>query len=187
MDAAGFIIVGVNLALAFGCGWPIAVWFSRLHGMHANSLLALLVLLVVYLTEAVAFAAGMATDVLSIALAVVWGVLLGSWLPKSLVPRRHWRRIVAISALYSSLPAASFLTIPVISALGGWSILGAEVGARFGIPAFLPWPLNTILGFCVAVAGFAVVMKLTLTTTMAGHLIRRARHGGANASENRAT
>jgi len=44
------------------------------------------------------------------------------------------------------------------------SILSAGDGSRFGVPDFLPWPLNTILGFCVSVVLVAVIGKVVITT-----------------------
>lgn len=77
-----------------------------------------------------------------------------------------WRSALML-AVYSSLPAASFLSVPVVTAVVGWSILSGDAGARFGIPSFVPWPLNTILGFCLAVTAVGVVAKVVVTTALA--------------------
>ena len=69
MDAAGVAILGVNAALAVGCGWPVATWLASVPGMPAPRVVVLTVLLGVYLLESAAFAASMATGVLSIVLA----------------------------------------------------------------------------------------------------------------------
>lgn len=49
-----------------------------------------------------------------------------------------------------------------------------EVSFNFGIPGFLPWPLNTILGFCVALLAGAVVLKAGITVGEVSLLIHRA-------------
>jgi len=64
------------------------------------------------------------------------------------------------------------LSVPVVGALGGWPILSAEAGARFGIPGFLPWPLKTILDFCLVVGAVGAVVKVLLTAGVACFLIR---------------
>jgi hypothetical protein len=165
MDAAEYTILALNAALGFGFAWPLAGLFSRLTGKPRRlRLYALLV--VAYVLECAAFSASMGTDVLSIVLAFLWGGILGSWLRRHRPVVPQARRAVVLFASYSGLPAASFLTVPVMAALGGWSVLTGEDGHRFGIPAFVPWPLNTIVGFCVAVASVAVVSKLVITISI---------------------
>jgi hypothetical protein len=82
-------------------------------------------------------------------------------------------RAVFYFALYSGLPAASFLSVPVLAALSGRHILSAEFGFQFGIPEFVPWPFNTILGFCGAVVLVTVVLKVVITTRIARRLMSR--------------
>jgi hypothetical protein len=168
----------VRTVLALGLGWPLALLLSRLGQGHRSRALSFAVVLGAYLVESAAFAASMATDVLNIGLAVVWGVCIGSWASKSRIPIRESRRITRSFAFYTTLPAVSFLSVPVVGILGGWAVLDGEAGARFGIPGFLPWPLNTILGFCALVAGVAVVAKVVITTAVAGWVMRRSRNAG---------
>ncbi len=156
MDAGGIVIIAVNIGLALGCGWPLAAWFARFGDRAGGTWRSFAALLAVYVLEAAAFAASMGTDVLSVGLAVVWGVVLGVWLPRSRLARHEWSKLVRLSAFYTTLPAASFLSVPVVSGLGGWSVLSSEAGSSFGVPGFLPWPLDTILGFTVLVGALAV-------------------------------
>jgi len=37
-------------------------------------------------------------------------------------------------------------------------------GASFGIPSFVPWPMNTILGFYAVLAIGVAVLKTVITT-----------------------
>jgi len=181
MDIGGLVVVAVNVVLALACGWPLAVLLAQAAGRRWSRIRVLGALIVVYVTEAAAFAASMGTDILSVGLAVVWGLVLGSWLRRSSAAAGEWGKLVRSFALYTSLPAVSFLSVPVVGVLTGASVLDSEAGIQFGVPAFLPWPLRTILGFCVLVAGFAVVAKVVLTTAVAGVLILRAEGRGRNA------
>jgi hypothetical protein len=167
MDLAEFAIVALNVLLGFGFAWPLAGPFSRLKGGTARPVRAYVTLVIVYALECVAFAASMATDILSIGLAVLWGLFLGIRIRRAGPAFERARRTVVRFALYTALPAVSFLSVPIMAAIAGRSILAAPEGARFGIPGFVPWPLNTILGFCVAVASIGLLLKLTITTGLA--------------------
>jgi hypothetical protein len=59
----------------------------------------------------------------------------------------------------------------VAGLVGGGHILSAQEGTSFGIPDFLPWPLNTILGFCSALLIGTLVFKMIITTGEVGLLI----------------
>lgn len=173
MDAAGISLTIVNVVFALGGGWLLASRFSRLPGIEAGRVRLFAGLLGVYLIEGVAFAASMATDALSIALAVVWGLVLGRRLPRSKIPAGARPRFVGAFALFTGLPALSFSSVPVVVGLAGRPILDSEAGEMFGIPGFLPWPFDTILGFCVAVALFAVAAKLIVTKAVSEAVMRR--------------
>jgi hypothetical protein len=115
-----------------------------------------------YVLECVAFSAGMCTQVFSVALAVLWGVLFGLWLRKSTDARGALRAAFFVS-LYGCLPTVILcvLLTAVFAIRGG--LLSVEMGADFGIPRFLPWPANTILGFCSVLGGGTLVLKTGIT------------------------
>jgi hypothetical protein len=50
-------------------------------------------------------------------------------------------------------------------------VLSLEQGANLGIPGFVPWPLNTIVGFYVVPAVCAAVFKILVTTSVVSLLI----------------
>jgi len=131
----------------------------------------------IYLTECVAFAMGMATQVCTLMLAIGVGAVLGAWLPHS-TPLARVCRLGSFLGGYGSLPTVTFsLLIGVAWMWNGGPMLSAEAGHQFGIPDFVPWPLNTILGFCVALGLGTVVLKCVLTALAAlgpAHL-KRAR------------
>ncbi len=76
-------------------------------------------------------------------------------------------------SLYTCLPAISFLSLLIPLAIGGWPLLSMEGGRRFGIPALVPWPFCTLLGFVVTVSVSATIGK-TAITTITGRILRKA-------------
>lgn len=173
MDSAGYILVIVNLLLGFGVALPVSRRFAVVTGRSGKFTKRYAILIGVYFIECVAFSAGMATDIFSIALAFVWGGILGHLVRRSQFPPRELIKTAFIFSLYTSLPALSFITVPIIvSVFGEWSILTAEAGLRFGIPDFFPWPMNTILGFCLVVALVPLVLKTFVTTGIVSLFIR---------------
>ena len=116
-----------------------------------------------YFAECVAFAMGMATQVCTLTLAIGVGIVLGGWLPHS-TPLARVGRLGSLLGGYGSLPTVSFcLLLTVAWMWSGAPLLSSEAARQFGIPDFLPWPLNTVLGFCVALGVGTVVLKCVLT------------------------
>jgi len=168
-----FVITLIVLNLIFGIG--IAVFFVKRHYfkeiIQADKIIRYIALLcVIYLLECIAFSAGMGTQVFSIGLAFIWGVFLGLWLRKHAISQ-NLTPISLLLALYTSFPSISFSILLLLAwKLAGNSILSVEQGAQFGIPPFVPWPLNTILGFCLALIIGTVIMK-ALIISVEVHLI----------------
>jgi len=52
----------------------------------------------------------------------------------------------------------------VLALFAGRPILSAGEGASFGIPGFVPWPMNTILGFYAILAIGVAVLKTVIIT-----------------------
>ena len=52
----------------------------------------------------------------------------------------------------------------MLALFAGRPILSAGEGASFGIPGFVPWPMNTILGFYAILAIGVAVLKTVITT-----------------------
>lgn len=166
------LLVAVNLAAGFGFAVPIARLLAGISGRPGRFLRCLAVLIGTYFVECVAFSAGMGTQVFSIGLAFVWGIIFGLWLRRRAAPQKVLKTSF-LFALYSSLPTASFcILIPVAALVGGGHILSAQEGISFGIPDFLPWPLNTIFGFFAALVIGTVVLKTVITTGEVSLLIR---------------
>ena len=166
------VLVFVNLVFVTSAG----VWLARhvVHVMGGQIWKRLLVLWGIYLAECFAFSASMGTNVLSFALAVPWGFLFRRWVRSLDEPQA--KTLVVRLALYTCLPAVSFLAVFVTLMVSGWPVFTSEGGHRFGIPDVVPWPLCTVAGFFAAVVGSAVVVKTAVTAVIA---LRRAKEQSA--------
>jgi hypothetical protein len=142
----------------------LAIGFARLTEKKNRFLRHLAMLLGLYFLECVAFTWGMCTQVFTIALSFIWAVLFGLWL-KGLAPSGKIVRQMLFVSLYGCLPTISFaILLAIIWAIGGNDLLNTQQAANFGIPDFVPWPINTMLGFCIALATGTIILKTTVTT-----------------------
>jgi hypothetical protein len=115
---------------------------------------------------------GMCTQIFTIGLAFVWGIIFGLWL-RGRGPKREVLKQAFFVSIYGCLPTASFcILVPVAGLISGGPILSDEEGISFGIPDFFPWPMNTILGFFAALLIGTVVLKVLITTGEVRLLIR---------------
>ncbi len=176
MWTVGLTLLIVNAVFLAGLGWPLARYLSRNLPGARGARAWLAALGGAYLAECVAFSAGMATNVLSVCLAALWGLLLASRV-RAMPPRQATWLALRFS-LYTCLPAVSFLSILPLLPLGGWSLWDPRDARQFGVPDFVPWPLCTLLGFFLAVSLSAVVLKTTVTTGLVALLVRRSRRRG---------
>ena len=163
MDLAEIILVVVNLSLGFGFSIPLSRLLISVKPEPQRFLRYFIMFIGIYFLECVSIVAAMLLPVFSIGLAFVWGIIFGLWLREYASARRVLKTSFYTS-LYSSLPGASFIIVPVIGLFTGWDILSSEEGIRFGIPDFLYSPLNTILGFYTTLSIGLVVIKTTVTT-----------------------
>ncbi|MGB7061268.1 MAG: hypothetical protein WBF13_02800 [Candidatus Zixiibacteriota bacterium] len=158
------VLVVVNLAGGFGLSRPIARLLGKVTGKPDRFFRYFAMLIGIYLLECVAFPAGMATQVFSIGLAFIWGMVFGFWL-RGRAPSDKVLKASFFVALYTSLPTASFgILLLVAKLLSGSNVLSPAEGTAFGIPYFVPWPLNTMLGFCAALVIGTVILKTAITT-----------------------
>jgi hypothetical protein len=164
-----YILIAVNLVAGFGCAVPIARLLGKGNGGSRKFFRYFAIVIGVYFVECAAIAMGMGIPVFSMGMAFVWGIVFGFWL-RGRGPAREVLKQSVFLSLYSSLPAASFVVIPVLWSFGG-PVLSVAEGAKLGIPGFVPWPLNTILGFYVIPAMCAVVFKTVITTSEVSLLI----------------
>lgn len=176
------VLALANLAMGIGLAFPIARAVGDISGRSGSVLSYVLMLVLVYFAECVAFSAGMATQVFSIALALLWGALLGFWLRRR-APARKVLKVAGCWALYGSLPTVSFCILVLLSAaVGGRSILSSRAGLDLGIPRFVPWPLNTILGSCAALGIGTAVLKTSITAGEVALLMHLAEKSASDGS-----
>lgn len=174
MDFVETALVVANLLAGFGFAFPMTKVFVKIAENPAKTFRYYVMLIGVYLLESVVLMMGMGIPVLNVGLAFVWGLVFGRWL-RARTSRSEALRTSYWFSLFSSLPAISFILVPVFAGLGGWNILSTETGASFGIPQFLylPWPLNTILGFYMAIIIVAVVLKAIITVGEVNLLVQQ--------------
>ncbi len=123
------------------------------------------ILVSVYLVECVAMVLGKGIPLFSIFLSFVWAAIFGMQLSNR-ESRPAVRKAAFFLSLYTSLPAMTFIIVPVGALAAGTDIASVEVGSRFGIPqfSFVPAPVRTILGFYIVLVlgGFAFKTLITM-------------------------
>jgi hypothetical protein len=165
-------LVITNLVGGLFLGGFIAINFTRLAQKPNRFSKYLALSLGLYFLECVAFAWSMGTQILSIVLSIEWGILFGLWL-KGLAPQKQIIRQMLFVSLYGCLPAVSFAAILfIVWVISGNGPLNAEQAGKFGIPDFVPWPFNTMLGFCVTLAAGTIVLKTLATTGIVALIVR---------------
>ncbi len=164
MGPAEYTLVILNLILGFAFAYPLAGRFAKVSGKPDRKFRHYPTLFGIYFIECFAFSAGMGTNIFSIALAFAWGIIIGMWMRNSRLKADKLLKTAFYFSLYTSLPAVSILSVPVMCLFGGREILTVEGGSNFGIPDFVPFPANTILIFCGIIALVAIVFKTVITT-----------------------
>ena len=170
MDLAEIVLVSVNLSLGFGFSIPLARLLNEVKPKPQRFLRYFILFIGIYFLECVAIVAAMLLPVFSIGLAFVWGIIFGLWLRGYASAHKLLKTSFYIS-LYSSFPGASFILVPVIGLFTGRDVLSSEEAIRFGIPDFLYFPFNTILGFFAALSLGLVIIKTAITTGLVSLLI----------------
>jgi hypothetical protein len=180
--AVGEVLFILALALVnLTVGISLAIVLARRLGAVTGSVGAcrarVLWFVGIYFLECVAFAVGMATQVFTIALGLVWGLVFGFWLQGRRVSRRVTPTL-ALMGVYTSLPSVSFGLLLLGAKLKeGTDPLSTSTGVALGIPRFVPWPLNTVLGFCLALAFGTLIIKLSITAGV-GSFVALRNSGG---------
>ena len=179
VDSAEYTLVVFNLATGFSVAIILARYIRKLDRKSSKIFSIYTLLIGVYFIECIAMSAGMGMPLFSWGLAFLWGIVFWIWL-RDHVSEPEVLKTSFFLSLYSSMPAASLILIPVTAWAGGWQILSAQDGACFGIPEslHLPWPLNTLLGFYATLVIGTVVFKTVITTGGIGLLIRLGKRPG---------
>jgi len=179
MDHIEITLIVLNLLLGLGLAAPLARRLQVHHGRSPTILPCLVMLVGMYFVECVALVMGMGIPVFSIALAGPWGFVAGLWFRRPNGDTRRMLLSCVYLSVYSSLPALSFIIVPLAAWAHGRQILSVAAATGFGIPEAFPWPANTILGFYAACAFGAVLLKTAISTTAVYWLTRRigTQHG----------
>jgi uncharacterized protein YneF (UPF0154 family) len=173
------LLVVSNLALGLGLGVNLARNLTKEADPPIRTRSAVALLVGMYFLECLAFAAGMATQVFTLGLAFLWGIVLGRWLRmQSPIPSLKFSLWAAI---YTCLPTITFgVFIPIAWTLAGNSPLSAEAGISFGIPEWVPWPLGSVAGFAAALVLGTVLLKSVITVGEVSTMLHLSqRHPGA--------
>lgn len=180
MDPARSVLIIINLFIGFGFALPLTRHLLKIIDEWARFLRYFSLLIVLYFIESLALMLGMGIPVLNVLLAFIWGFLFARWF-RNRLPWREALRTSFYLAMYSALPTASFILVPIMAWLGGWRILSAEDSFNFGIPDFLhlPWPVNTILGFYVVLVLGAIGLKILITMGEVNILLKHSHHDWA--------
>ena len=168
-------LIATNLAAGFGCAVPITRRLGKIT-CKDKFIRYFLILIGIYFLECVAFSFGMGTQIFTISLAFIWGIVFGLWL-RNIAPTKEILKTAFFVSLYGCLPTCSFAVI--LSAawvISGNSLLNVEQAYKFGIPQFVPWPFNTVLGFCVGLAIGTILLKTAITTGTVNLLVRCGRN-----------
>ncbi len=157
------ILASIYLLASVIFAIPLAISFAKIQNNSKRKFRNFVLLQIVSFIECVAFVFGMATQIFTILLGVVWGLFLGRRLRK----RTDWRKAYRISlafSLFSCLPTAVLsITVPIVRMFLGGNIIDTQQGLAFGIPSFFPWPLNTILGFYFFLLIGTLILKTAIT------------------------
>jgi hypothetical protein len=166
-------LAATNIAGGLIFGAFLAAKFARLTDKRNHFFRYFAMMLGLYFLECIAFAFGMCTQVFTISISLVWGVLLSLWL-RNIAPAGKIIKTCLYIALYGCLPTVSFaVLLLIIWVIAGNGFLNVEQAYNFGIPNFVPWPFNTMLGFCVALAAGTIILKASFTTGIASLITRK--------------
>jgi hypothetical protein len=166
-------LAATNLGGGFVFAIFLAIGFGRLMGKKNRFFRYFVMMLGLYFLECVAFTWGMCTQVFTIAISFIWAIVFGLWL-KGLAPPRQIIRQILFVSLYGCLPTVSFAVIlSIVWVISGNGLLNVEQATQFGIPDFVPWPINTMLGFCVALATGTIILKTAFATGVTSLIVRK--------------
>ena len=160
MESTVIVLFIINLIAGFGFAFPLSKLLTGIK--PAKFLRHYTAVIGIYFLESVSVSMGMGIPVFSIGMAFIWGIVFGLKL-REFSPVKKILKTTFYLSLYTCLPAVSFITVPAMALIGGRNILNAADGYSFGIPDFLFFPFNTILGFYTAVIIAAVIFKTVIT------------------------
>ena len=105
-------------------------------------------------------------------LGCVWGIFFGIWLRRRATARKIMKAVIFVS-FYASVPiiCLTILSLVELIIIEGVNIASVEKSASQGL-ATMPWLLNTVLGYSVALVLGVILLKTAIMTGEVGLLIR---------------
>lgn len=165
LDVVEIILVGTNFVFGIFFSVVVSRRIANNFSWRKNRFLFFILLTALYLFEGMSIAAGMFTPVFTFVLAVMTGAVFG------LIVKKHDLTMVVKSAkqlsFFTCIPAITMVLIPIICFIYNWDIFSSSFGKDFGIPEFIPFPLNTIFGFFMSILIlFITVNIITINGTV---------------------
>ena len=160
LDIAETVLIGINLILGIIFSFIISQRILRYFKWENKKFTLIIVLLLLYLIEGITIAAGMLTPFFTFGLAIIIGIVFGY-----IIKKKELHKIVKSTLLLSfflCIPAITLIMIPIVCFFSEWNIINSIDGYRFGIPEFIPYPLNTILGFYLSIITLFITINLLL-------------------------
>ncbi len=178
-------LIITNMFAGLSCAVPIANSLRKVTGRMENFFRYFAMLVGIYFVECIAFAAGMCTQVLTVAIGFIWAILFSLWL-RGIAPTKNVLKTVLLVSFYGCIPTCSFaVLLATFWTIGGNSLLNVEQADKFGIPQFVPWPFNTMLGFCTGLAVGTILLKTAITTGTASIFVRNHLEKRAQSDHNK--
>ena len=157
-DLAEIVLIGINLVIGIIFSFIMSKRIFEFLKWTRNRYLLILILLALYLFEGITIAAGMLTPLFTFGLATITGIVFGFMIRKN-EPDGVIKSTLHLSC-FLCLPAITLIIIPVLLLFTDWNIFSSAHGSRFGIPEFIPFPLNAILGFYFSIMILFVAVNL---------------------------
>jgi len=165
-----------NLSAGIGFAFPLAKNLQQIKDDKQKFFRYFMIFTGIYFAECIAFAMGMCSQIFTVALSFAWAIVLVFWLKEQVdidSLKKKIIRLAVLIAVYGNLPTASFcILITALKVIEGANILSASQGIAFGIPDFLPWPFNSILGFSAALLAGTLILKIVVSSLTVRYIIR---------------
>jgi hypothetical protein len=164
MDDMEIALIIVNVMVGAAGAYVLARRFQGMDVKGGSIHRQYGILISVYFVECVSMVLGMGIPLFSIFLSFIWAAIFGMRLSKW-DSRSAARRASFLLSLFTSLPAMTFIIVPIAVLAGGQDITSVETGSGFGIPqsSFIPSPMRTIIGFYATLILGALVLKTLIT------------------------
>jgi hypothetical protein len=169
-------LITTNVIMCFGAAFPLSALLQKTTGLEKRLKRFFTLLVGIYFLECIAFTFGMCTQVYTFGLAFIWGIIFGLRWRGDAEPRKAVKSAFWFS-LYTCAPTISFsICLPVMWVVSGKELMDVNSAIKFGVPSFVPWPFDTMLGFCAGLAIGTLLIKTIITTGIVKLVVRHSAH-----------